>query len=535
MATDLINRDREETANTGRAVSRRVTGSGRPKLSGDALISFISSCQTNIGRSTYYNLKEEQKQAMDSQHKAVFENSRFFYTLMALPNGVNDSNKQLIFLNLIRNTLRQDGLIDSQHDPVTKWENEIILQLLDNIPVTRVFDLFLTLQSERNNKKRTMNLIKRYLQFHGEQIGMWAIKYKRQMKRLLRHIHITKNDKIHIYNRYIRNGEMHNDLPKIIRDYEDVKNGESEKLARLPYTVAEGFMKKFGLSKEKFDQLFVEKGGKFTNKEKKTKSNAVLKSGVSTGLDLNKLALFDLYMHIHVTKDLPSETKIKSLIKKKAKDIARTLSFKLSNVGIIVDTSNSMYGNDTEKFHPLLKSLAISAVIQEASNGCKVYRTNGDNSIIPRLSNTSNYADSVMQALKDGCTTIVIVGDGYENAPYEGATHNLLYTYKKKLDVDNKLIVFHFNPVFASEAFDARQISNLAPQIGVKGVEGINENMFLAIAKQNPEKAIEGYARHLITLQNDKAKALMPTELKALVEDETKKNHIIENKKLIVL
>jgi len=516
MSTDLLERESEST----------TTVSKKKKLTSDQLLGFISGCQSNIGRTTFYNLAEEQKKAMISQHEQVFKNSRFFYSLMMLPEGVNDVNKQLMALNLIRNTLREEGLKDHQADPTTQWENEIMLQIFNNMPIPRVFDFFLTLQEGKINKKRAVYVVRRFLNEHKDSWGLWAIKYRTPMNRILRHIHVKKSElKLSTIHQYIRMGVVDSNTPDVIRNYEKVRNGDSDLLASLPYTVAEGFQTKFGLSKEEFDKLFVKKGGKFTAKEKRLKSKAVEKSGESTGLDISKLKLFDLIVHISAQSRLPDTvTNIKKLISKQAKKVARTLSFDLKDVGVILDTSLSMYGTKQNPNHPLYKGMALSAVFKEASKGTfKEYRTNPSTGLIPSLKNQSNYADSVLQALKDGCKTIVIIGDGYENAPYEGATHNILYTYKKKLDPQNELVVLHLNPVFASESLDSRNITSLAPQIGVKGIEGLNESMFLAIARNNPKVALEGYARHLVEFQNEKAKAIMPVGLKELLADKNKK------------
>ncbi|MCK5016077.1 MAG: hypothetical protein KAS32_03310, partial [Candidatus Peribacteraceae bacterium] len=76
-----------EVTQVGKVAKRgRRTPSGA--ISGEALIQFISGAMTNIGRGTYYNLPEEQQQAMKDMHKAILESARPFYTLMTLPAGV---------------------------------------------------------------------------------------------------------------------------------------------------------------------------------------------------------------------------------------------------------------------------------------------------------------------------------------------------------------------------------------------------------------------------------------------------------------
>jgi len=487
------------------------------KITGDSLISFISGAQTNIGRGTFYNLKEEQRQVMIDQHLPLLEETRAFYTLMALPKGVNDVNKQLIAWNLINNTVREDNLKPHEHSPTTKWENELILQVFDNMQPNRVLDFALMLQERKVTKRRAIYLVHEWLGRNKGKWSLWAIKYRTPLKRLLRHFHTNKNSKLLQLWRYLKYDE-HQNCEQIIQDYIAVQGGDKEKLAKLPASVAEGFVQQFGMTKEEFWELFTTKGGKFTAKEKRTKSESVRKAGSSTKLEIEKLKLFDLLVYLNALDRLPKpEVEIAALIKKKAQEIAKKCSFSLDNVGVILDTSKSMYGTKDQANHPLLRGLAVSHVLKELSNGHKEYRTNEDTSLFPKLGDQSNYVDAVMKALKDGCETIILIGDGYENAPFEGALHQLLYIYKKKLDKKNKLMVLHFNPVFAAEAGDVRSITDLAPQIGIREIEGMNEAMFLAIAKNRPQLAIKKYISHLAGLQNSKVKALMPKSVKSLL------------------
>lgn len=487
------------------------------KITGDSLISFISGAQTNIGRGTFYNLKEEQRQVMLDQHLPLLEEARAFYALMVLPKGVNDVNKQLIAWNIINNTVREGNLKPHEHSPVTVWENELILQAFDNMQPNRVLDFTLMLQEKKVTKRRAMYLVHEWLGRNKGRWSLWAIKYRTPLKRLLRHFHTNKNSKLLQLWRYLKYDE-HQNCEQIIQDYIAVQGGDKAKLAKLPSSVAEGFIKQFGITKEEFWELFTTKGGKFTAKEKRTKSESVRKAGASTKLDIEKLKLFDLLVHLNVLARLPKpKATIEALIKRKAKEIASKCSFSLDNVGIILDTSKSMYGTRDQANHPMLRGLAVSHVIKELSNGYKEYRTNGDTSLFPKLADQSNYADAVIKALKDGCETIILIGDGYENAPFEGALHQLLYTYKKKIDKKNKLMVLHFNPVFAAEAGDVRSITDLAPQIGIREIEGMNEAMFLAIAKNRPQLAIKKYLGYLASLQSEKVKALMPTSVKKLL------------------
>lgn len=518
---------RPQVSNDTRPAVRKNTINKDIALTGDALIAFISGTQTNIGRETFYNMSGEQRQALSDMHLPIMTHARPFYTLMSLSNGMNDVNKLLIAWNLIEQTITAEDTYTDQkglkhkYSPQTWWENEIILQSFEKMSVPRVFEFLTMMQENRVKNKRAMYLIHEFLRRKSDSWPLWAIKYRTDFKRVLRHAHVKSNvfdsRQIQLLSkiwRYLRYNESEA-CPQLILDYIDVQNGNQAKLAKLPATVAEGFMTKFNLSTEDFWKLYKDEGGQFTAKEKRTKSQSVAKAGVSTEFDMTKARLFDLLIYLKAFETLPaSVTEIKKLLDKKAKEAASSIGFKLENTAVILDTSLSMYGTKEQPYHPMLKGMAISLVLKQVSNGFKEFRTNGGDELFPHLKNQSNYADALVQALKEGFQTIIIVGDGYENAPFEGAFHQILFAYKKKLDKDNKLMVVHFNPVFASEAMDVRSLSSMASSIGVREVSGLNESMFLAVAKHKPMLAISKFVNNLLSQQNDRAKSLMPEVIK---------------------
>jgi hypothetical protein len=448
---------------------------------------------------------------------------------MMLPQGINDVNRQLIAWNLIEQTIREDGLKSHEHSPTTKWENEIILQSLETMPVPRVLGFFVHLKDEKISSKRAKYVVYEYLRKHRGNWDLWTLKYRMEMKVILRYIHISYNQNaakrdpyLAKLMRYLEYGEK-DGCGQLILDYEDVRNGDKSKLAKLPLTIAEGFTKKLDMKKEELTKKFVEDGGKLTAKEKQTRASSMKEMGIASGFDIRKSKLFDALVYLKSLDHLPeSEERILSMLRKKATDIASKLNFQFQKVGLVLDTSQSMFGTKTQPYHPLLRAMALSLVLEQVSTKFKVYRTTESTNFFPQLGNQSNYADAVMRALKDGCKTLIIVGDGYENAPFEGATHALLYAYKNKIDKDNQLMVLHFNPVFAAETMDVRPITELASYVGVRDVEAIGQSMFLAVAKQKPMLAIKNYLGYLIGLQSEKAKALMPPSVLALTSPEAK-------------
>ena len=493
-----------------------IKASNLANVSGKDLLKFISEAMTNTGRSTFYNLEDEQRQSLLETHSIIIQHARPFYTLMSLPQSVNDVNKHMIAWNIIEQTLREEGLRPHEHSPITKWENEVFLQVFDNMQPNRVFDFFTKLAEGKKSNRRTVFLFHEWLRRRESSWSLWALKYRKPFKIALRHFHTNGSVKLKGIWRYLRYNEVSEHCDRVINDYIAVQNGDQSKLAKLPASIAEGFMTKFGLTPETFWKEYSDKGGRFTAKEKRTKATSVKKaSGVDTGVDLQKMNLFDMLVYLNSLDRLPqSEAKISKLIENKAKRIADTMPVEFGNVGVVFDNSLSMYGTKEQAFHPMLKAMGMSAIIKALSSDFTEYRTNESDKLFPGLYGKSNYADSILKAIKDGKDTIIIIGDGYENTPFDGATHSLLYAYNKKIDKSGELKVLHFNPVFAAEAKDVRNLTDLAPHMGVRDLDSFGETLFLAIARYEPQKAIKMYASHLASLQNDAAKALMPQSVR---------------------
>jgi hypothetical protein len=71
-----------------------------------------------------------------------------------------------------------------------------------------------------------------------------------------------------------------------------------------------------------------------------------------------------------------------------------------------------------------------------------------------------------------GATLIVIVSDGCDNDPPQGATE-VLRVYREKLDPQRRVSIIHCNPVFNPEDFSLRPLSPLIPTVGLREAEDL--------------------------------------------------------------
>jgi hypothetical protein len=474
-----------------------------------SLISFINASSTSIAKETFYNTKDEQTSSLAKIHSDALNASRAFYALMLLSQSATDENKKLIVLNLLENT---EASLEQK-----SWENALMLQTFSKMQPNRVFDIFNYLVDMKVNNSRTRNLILEFLKRNLKSLSLWSIKYKRQLRRIIRHAHIYSD--LHIAIKFISSRNLTENILEddLLNDYLRTKDfNDLDALYRLPLTIARGFAEKYKINKSVFLKTFAEKG-KLTQKESRQQTAEFRTEGVDTHIDPTKLSLFDLYIYLDSLTTLPAEAE--EYVEIAAKRQAKNIAYRFDDVAVILDTSLSMSGTEQTKKHPIFRSLAFSALMKELSNKYVEYRLNKIPTFIPRLTAETNYADAILEALKAKHHYIFIIGDGYENCAYEGLSNEIVSIFRRKIDKKHKTIFAHFNPVFAAEVKKPRSLfledSDLEA-IGIRDEKSLSSALFLAICKGDMKKALVGFLLRLLSSQNEEARILLPENLKLI-------------------
>ena len=503
------------------------------QITPDELIGYLNAVSSGTKKGTFYNMSDEQIGALNDKISKMVSTFRPFAALMALSPSTTHDARIATAMQLM------SSKASVQDNDARKWETTIIRESLDLMPVTKVFDLFQYLigyRREQNGKKRVLRkskkaiggsfvkgMIKEYLRRNARRLSLWSVKYPKDFRRVARHIHLSPSEFKGVG--YVFTTEDKHPAAgrtPFQEKAEKVKESPADiiptELWELPYENARGFaLGKFGISKEDFEKKFSELGRK-TIKEQMTSAKRTQEAGgVSTFDPAKARSLFELFVYLGGQESIPA--KAAEWVDKVAKKEASRIGLNIKNAAVIVDTSLSMFGTKATKRHPLYKAMAIARIIEKSSDSCKIFYTTpqSDNVVIPKLHGSTSYAQSVIDALKDGCEQIFLVGDGYENAP-EGLTHRVLYAFKKKIDVDDKISFLHLNPVQAAESLGGvREMSSYAPSAGISNVQGISASIFIALAKTYPLKALETYFSELVRLQSEETKALMPADYQKLL------------------
>jgi len=85
----------------------------------------------------------------------------------------------------------------------------------------------------------------------------------------------------------------------------------------------------------------------------------------------------------------------------------------------------------------------------------------------------TDLATPILAALASAPDLVVIVSDGWDNSPPEGARH-VLDLYRTMLDPNRRVSIVHVNPVFNAGDYTLRRLSPLVPTVGLRDAEDLS-------------------------------------------------------------
>lgn len=501
----------------------RANRSAVAQVSPDELIGYVNVVGTATKKGSFYNEGDEHTAALNDAIAKMRDVFPPFPVLMTLSGAITDDARIMTAVQVLRRPA-------AGHDrpAVRGWECAVIQQMFTQMPPTRVFDLFNYLAGYRRvegkmkrsakaiGRKYTRRLATDWLKTKQQMLDFWSVKYQKDMRVLARHNHI--NPTFFEELSWLFGGEAKGPNQVAMETCQRApagspRTGPPPDLWKLPYENARGLaLNKFGISKEEFEEKFSKKGQK-TQKEARTSAKRTRAAGGEVTYDPSRARdLFELFVYLGGQESIPRQAS--GWIANVAAKQARQVGMHMDNCAVILDTSQSMSGTPATPRHPLFKALSIMYVVKKSTDRFNAYYTGGASmlGVIPKIGGPTGYAQPVLQALKDGFTNIMLLGDGYENSP-EGMTHRLIHTFKKKLDPENKVAFINLNPVAAAETSGGvREISPHIPAAGIRDVKALPSAMFVALAKTYPMRAIESYYGELLRLQTPATYSMLPTQ-----------------------
>jgi hypothetical protein len=425
------------------------------------LVMFINACYSCSGQREFYDDAYGQRVSIDFLHDYILGNYRLLYA-RTLATGINHFNQAQIILKLLatgKNTL-------SEH---RQEEGALITAALNQLPPQRAWGILQELQQRKINNRRTRAIARDYLATRRD-INFDAVKYRSKVKAIISHAHL----------------KLYGEVPNFLFDFTKQKSYttplfeqfrkaqySSDAVYNLPFTIAEGFAAKHNIKRE----VFLERIQKqMTLGEKLRYQGASERADVDIKLDFGRLPLTKLALYI---LSLPQQTRkeqwdtFNSALEKAAYLTLKKAPLKLGRVATVLDCSYSSSGSSEKRRRPLGVALATHYLLKAAAKDYRAFWTvSVEDALLIQPRGQTDLATPLLAALGSGAETVIIISDGCENDPPNGAAE-VLRVYRTKLDHSRKTSIIHCNPVFNADSYSLRIVSPYIPTIGLRDAEDL--------------------------------------------------------------
>lgn len=501
-------------------VPRTVT----PKQAGQVVCSFLDVAATGYGKATHYNTQLEQQEAERSVHNSLLNLDRDLYTAFLTIPGVTDRSRQLGMRNLLVNPRNgHRGILTPE------VERDVVYQVVNTLPphrMLKMFDAFRVGSEEagirKANNARTRKLIFRTI-LQSRKLDLWAVKYRSKMcaalthawgaskTGILRSILSKEPDTRNAKESKILREEIYRWAPcqtaarlyecvgfilgsdrkeypyvAIFRRFEAAKKDLSAGKG-LPLEVLEGIRSEFHKDIHKDELLKLTKDTMSKGQRMNTQRRAK-EAGVE--VEMNPLDYDAIRLYIYAY-EMGMTEEIGKVLVEKARKAAQGFPAKYNSIGIIVDASASMFGDDQQKLRPMAAALAIKDMLTETAETAYL-RCVGGEAKVPHLVHPAGETDiskHLIELIKLAPDAIFIISDGYENAP-AGRVGEVVTALE---EIGIHAPIYHLNPVMAAEGRNSK-VRELAagkiPTMPVQRPDALGVSFLRQIVESDPQRGI---------------------------------------------
>ncbi|MBE9234195.1 hypothetical protein IQ231_21735 [Cuspidothrix issatschenkoi LEGE 03284] len=425
------------------------------------LVMFINACLSCTGQREFYSDGYGQRVSIDFLHDYILGNYRLLYT-RTLAAGINHFNQAQIILKL----LATGKHTSPEH---RQEEGTLIAAALASLPPQRGWDVLQQLRKRGINNRRSRAIARDYLQ-QRRNINFDAVKYRSKFRAIASHAHLTLPGELgnFLFGKW-KQRVYQTELFETFRQ----AHYSAEAVYQLPFTVAEGLAAKHGIKREVFlsgiqDQM--------TLNEKLRLQTSANRTEVEININLGRLPLTRLVLYI---LSLPLKTRkqqwhiFNQALEKSAALTLKKSPLKLRRVAAVLDCSYSSSGSTEKHLRPLGVALAAHYLLKAASQEYQAFWTIPTHDpllILPR--GQTDLATPLLDALDWGADLVVIITDGWENDPPNGASE-ILRIYGQRLDPQQKTSIVHCNPVYNADDFSLHPLSPEIPTVGLRDAEDL--------------------------------------------------------------
>ncbi|MDT0265511.1 hypothetical protein RM844_04300 [Streptomyces sp. DSM 44915] len=432
-------------------------------VAAEDVLLFVNAAITATGQREFHSDEDEQRLSLDFLHAYLLANYRDLYA-GALALDINDHNVVLI----VRRLLATAGEATADQ---RRREGRLIAGRLATLPPQRVYALFGALRRAGVNNRRTRAIVRDWLTARPN-LAFDAVKYRRGLRDALRHAHLPPPTEELGAFLFAPLGRPRYATPLL----ETWRRAHYERAAlyALPFTVAEGFAARHGIDRATF---LAGIAPRLTRGESLRLQESARRVGVAeapaelAGMPLTRLAGYVLGLSIE--DRVARRGELTRALESAADRVAGAHRGSWGRVAAVLDDSFSASGSGQKRRRPLAVALACHYLLAALAGDYTGLWTSGrTDPLLAYPFGPTPLGRRVLDALETGPSRLVIVSDGWDNAP-PGLAGEVLRVWRTRLDPDRRTSVVHLNPVYDAADFDVRRLSPSLPTAGIRDAEDL--------------------------------------------------------------
>ncbi|MGW8351020.1 hypothetical protein [Streptomyces wedmorensis] len=429
-------------------------------VAAEDVLLFVNAAVTATGQREFRSSAEEQRFSLGFLHEYVRVNYRPVYAA-ALALDVNHHNAALIVEGLLRTAGEAGGAEEK------RAEGRLIAARLAMLPPQRVYRLFRALRAAGVNNRRTRAIVRGWLAARPDP-ALDAVKYRTGVKAAVRHVHgrpadPETGDFLFAPGRRVRYGNA-------LLDAYRRAHYEQSAVYELPFTVAEGFAAKHGVPRA----VFLERIAPRMTRLERLRTERASGAGADLAvMPLTRLALYVLALPFG--ERVGRRAELTGALRASARRAAGPYAGSWGRVTAVLDDSFSSSGSAVKRRRPLAVALGCHFLLEAlAAPGAytALWTSGGDDPLMVRPYGPTPLGTRILDALETEPERLVIVSDGWDNAP-PGLAGEVLRVWRSRLDPGRGTSVVHLNPVYDADGFDVRRLAASVPTAGMRDAEDL--------------------------------------------------------------
>ncbi|BAB73830.1 hypothetical protein ACN23B_10685 [Anabaena sp. FACHB-709] len=425
------------------------------------LVMFINACLACTGQKEFYDDAYGQRVSIDFLHDYILGNYRLLYA-RTLAAGINHFNQAQIILKLL--ATGKDTIPEHRQE-----EGALIAHALNALPPQRAWGVLQQLRQRKINNRRSRAIARDYLSMRRD-MSFDAVKYRAKVRAIATHAHLKLQGELGTF--LFHNWKQKSYSTELFEQFRQA-HYSAEAIYNLPFTIAEGFAVKHKVPRDVFLSRIQQQ---MTLGEKLRLQGAAERNETDINIDFGRLPLTKLALYIlSLPWDIRQQQRdiLHQALERSAHLALKKAPLKLGKVAAVLDCSYSSSGSSEKRRRPLGIAMAAHYLLQAAAQEYQAFWTVPvEDSLQVNARGQTDLATPLLAALGTGAELIIIISDGCENDPPNGAAE-VLRIYRTKLDPRGQTSIIHCNPVFNSDDFSLRTLSPAVPTVGLRDAEDL--------------------------------------------------------------